>query len=201
MKTLRDHMKEHHPEYIGGTATLGGMLVCPTTVSDFNHLNLKPLCEEYPFPINYDTCCTDCWNRPYTPPNNIEETHSPEPAKTYEGGLNEAWKLQQKLSALTYQQLENAGMSIFWRNYSYNEAKSKYDSYTEELIKIGDEITDGKSTGYVLYIDNESNLMCVKLDSYSYPQEIDTNNPRYHKTGKHNLKLAEAISEITEDPQ
>lgn len=154
MKTLRDYMKEHHPEYIS-TATSGGVYVCPTTVPDFNHLNLEPLCDGYTFPIYHDICCTACWDQPYTPPNNIEETHSPEPVKTYEDGLNEAWKLQQKLSALTYQQLENAGMSISWRNYSYNEAKSKYDSYTEELIK----------------------------------------------TGKHNSKLAEAISEIAEDSQ
>lgn len=211
MKTLKDYMKEHHPEFIN-PSTYGGVCICPTTVSDFNHLNLKPLCDGYTFPINHGTCCTACWDQPYTPPNNIEETHSPEPAKTYEDGLNEAWKFAQYI--LTPEDEKGISDTLFDKAFpeygfspsvvtdlSYAEAKSRYDKAIEETIKIGDEITNGISTGYVLYVDNKSNLICAKLDTYSYPQKIDFNNPHYHKTGKHNSKLAEAISEITEDPQ
>jgi hypothetical protein len=81
---------------------------------------------------------------------------------------------------------------------SYGEVKEKYDTYIENKIKVGDEITNGENTGYVICVDNTSRLICAKLNEYSYPQQIDMNNHCYHKTGRHNTKLADVMREISE---
>ena len=81
---------------------------------------------------------------------------------------------------------------------SYGETREKYDTYMENKIKVGDEITNGENTGYVICVDNASRLICAKLNEYSYPQQINMNNHCYHKTGRHNTKLAEVMREISE---
>ena len=89
-------------------------------------------------------------------------------------------------------------VSEIMTSMSYREAKEKYDTYMENKIKVGDEITNGENTGYVICVDNASRLICAKLNEYSYPQQINMNNHCYHKTGRHNAKLAEVMREISE---
>lgn len=216
MKTLRDYMKEHHPEHID-PFSYGGVCVCPTTVSDFNHLNLKPLCDKYKFPITDTTICTECWDQPYTPPNNIEETHPAESTKTYEDGLDEAWEFARSILKNDNTKIYDAAFPAFehpWEVITtlfYDEAKEFYDDAIKELntIEIGDEVE-------YLEQDEDANKgdkgFIISGPNYDfYYVVLTTNRPphccstwfkkNFHKTGKHNSKLAEVISEITEDPQ
>lgn len=79
---------------------------------------------------------------------------------------------------------------------SYGEAKEKYDTYMENKIKVGDEISDGEETGYVLWIEDKECM--AKLGSYDCPQSINLNKRNFRKTGRHNPKLAEVMRDISE---
>ena len=87
-------------------------------------------------------------------------------------------------------------VSEIMTSMSYREAKEKYDTYIENKIKVGDEITDGEETGYVLWIEDKECM--AKLGSYDCPQNINLNTRNFRKTGRHNPKLAEVMREISE---
>lgn len=79
---------------------------------------------------------------------------------------------------------------------SCGEIREKYDTYMENKIKVGDEISDGEETGYVLWIEDKECM--AKLGSYDCPQSINLNKRNVRKTGRHNPKLAEVMREISE---
>jgi hypothetical protein len=87
-------------------------------------------------------------------------------------------------------------ISEIMSSMSYGEAKEKYDTYIKNKIKVGDEISDGEETGYVLWIEDKECM--AKLGSYDCPQSINLNKRNFHKTGRHNPKLAEVMGEISE---
>lgn len=79
---------------------------------------------------------------------------------------------------------------------SYEEAKEQYDEYAKRKIKPGDEITDGIDIGYALWVHDRKCLAKLNLDDY--PKFVDLDCRDFHRTGKHNPKLAEVMKELCE---
>ena len=113
---------------------------------------------------------------------------------------NTVWGLARKISHMSADEKEECfGLYNYFDvllNLSYGEAKEKYDIYMENKIEVGDEISDGEETGYVLWIEGKECM--AKLGSYDCPQSINLNKRNFRKTGRNNPKLAEVMREISE---
>lgn len=199
--TIKEYMIQNHPDQIDPEC-LGGVTDCPNNYEDLNHLDLRKCDGTF--------SCEYCWNQPYTPPLNIEET----PTKTYEDGLDEAWEFARSILKNDNPKIYDAAFPAFdhpWEVITtlfYDEAKEFYDDAIKELntIEIGDEVE-------YLEQDEEANKgdkgYIISKPNYDFYFVLARNKPHctawfkknFRKTGKHNSKLAEVISEITEDPQ
>lgn len=116
-------------------------------------------------------------------------------------GQYDAWNFAYKImeTMTKAERCECFGYELIYQilsDMSYDEAKEKYEYYMNRQIKVGDEITDGKETGYVLWIDDKECM--AKLGSYDCPQSLNHNKRNFRKTGRHNPKLAEVMREISE---
>lgn len=196
--TLKDYIIQNLPSAVSSDYD-GGVYGCPETYQCFNHLDLQFPCFQHD---SNPEDCEICWNQPYTPPTNIEETPS---TKTYEDGLTEAWEFAQSMltdeedGGIPYNILSqiygNIGLFKIITSHSYQEVRSKYDQASNKL-EVGDEITDGETTGYIIYIDKDGYYI---NNAYKGLQFLSDNYIEdFHRTGRHNAKLAEAIKDITE---
>ena len=125
--------------------------------------------------------------------------------KTYEDGLNEAWKLVRRIACIP----EYGGETTTWlkdvfgdvdvctiiRDYSVSEAIEKIEKY--EGIKVGDEVTDNDGwKGVVTWISSDGEYILVMLrdgDALRWKKES------FKKTGRHFPQIAEVLKQMQED--
>ena len=197
--TLKEYMKIHHPENVNDTMYNGGVVACPHMYGEFAHMKLSNNC-------NIFKSCYDCWNQEYIPKEGEEmgtkykDGRKDECFNACEKLENTVWDFACKILDMYSADMDECfgtfDVSEIMTSMSYREAKEKYDTYIENKIKVGDEISDGEETGYVLWIKDKECM--AKLGSYDCPQSINLNKRNFHKTGRHNTKLAEVMREISE---
>lgn len=127
-------------------------------------------------------------------------------SKTYEDGLNEAWKLVRRIACMP----EYGGETATWlkdvfgdvdvcniiRDYSVSEAIEKIEKYESERFNVGDEVTDWNGEkGVITQISPNREYILVVLESGI---AIRWKKAKFKKTGRHFPQIAEVLKQMQE---
>lgn len=124
--------------------------------------------------------------------------------KTYEDGLNEAWKVARKVvcdkvhGGYTLTELVDIfgarSLSEIFSTHTVSEAINKIENY--DGIKVGDEVTDNDGwTGVVTWISPDGEYMIVVLQDGS---ALRWHKGSFKKTGRHFSQIAEVLKQMKE---
>lgn len=129
--------------------------------------------------------------------------------KTYEDGLNEAWKLA-RLIVCTH---EEGGKSAEWlekifgterkdlvlKNFSASEAIDAMENY--EKIKVGDEVIDKYGWKRVVVNTNQANGEITIMNCYGQILECCKKEVErgFKKTGRHFPQIEEVLKQMEEE--
>lgn len=124
--------------------------------------------------------------------------------KTYEDGLNEAWKAARKIACLssddgyTMEELiEIFGLesiSIIFKEQSANEAITKIKEY-ENRIGVGDEVKWQNGIGVIIEYDGYSTTVMKPNGTAT----IVYNETALKKTGRHFPQIEEVLKKLKEE--
>lgn len=121
--------------------------------------------------------------------------------KTYEDGLNDAWKAARKIlceSGYNFEKLEDIfgfhTLDGILNIFTASEAIAKIEEY-ENRIEVGDEVECNKEKGVVLEFDEDSTTIMKP----SGKAVIVCNKEIITKTGRHFSQIEEVLERMKED--